>query len=360
MVQPDLIEYKCPQCGGVLEFDSASQQMKCPYCDSVFSVEALQSKDEALENTVDGQWQPPETTFDESETANMGVYTCKSCGGEIVADETIGATHCPYCDNPVVLTGRFAGDLKPDLVLPFKLDKAAAKAALKQHMSGKRLLPRAFSTDSHLDEVKGVYVPVWLYDAKAHASLSLDATKSATHDEGTERITETEHFTLRRVGDLRFESVPADGSSKLPDEMMESLEPFELSEAKPFQTAYLSGYLADRYDVDAARCESRAKERIRRSTEDAFLRTVTGYDSVEARVCQIRTTENRVRYALYPVWLLNTTWQGEHYQFAMNGQTGKFVGDMPIDKSLYWKLRVAWAAGIAAAVYAVAWLVSHL
>ena len=104
MVQPDLIEYKCPQCGGVLEFDSASQQMKCPYCDSVFSVEALQSKDEALENTVDGQWQPPETTFDESETAHMGVYTCKSCGGEIVADETTGATHCPYCDTDSILT----------------------------------------------------------------------------------------------------------------------------------------------------------------------------------------------------------------------------------------------------------------
>ena len=117
MVQPDLIEYKCPQCGGVLEFDSASQQMKCPYCDSVFSVEALQSKDEALENTVDGQWQPPETTFDESETANMGVYTCKSCGGEIVADETTGATHCPYCDNPTVVPGQFAGTLKPDFVV---------------------------------------------------------------------------------------------------------------------------------------------------------------------------------------------------------------------------------------------------
>ena len=360
MAEPNLIEYKCPQCGGVLEFDSASQQMKCPYCDSVFSVESLQDKDEALENTVEGQWELPHSTWSQEETDQMGVYTCKSCGGEIIADATTGATHCPFCDNPVVLTGQFAGDLRPDLVLPFRLDKAAAKAALKQHMSGKRLLPKAFSKDSHLDEVKGVYVPVWLYDAEAHASMLYETTRSSSRRDSQFHYTDTEEFEVVRVGDLSFENVPVDGSSKMPDELMESLEPFDIGQAKPFQTAYLSGYLADRYDVDAIRCETRAKERIRHSTEEAFARTVTGYDSARVKISQIQTTKNKVRYALYPVWLLNTTWQGQHYQFAMNGQTGKFVGDMPADNSLYWKLRAGWAAGIAAAVYAVVWLVSHM
>lgn len=360
MAEPNLIEYKCPQCGGVLEFDSATQQMKCPYCDSVFSVESLQSKDEVLENTVDGQWELPNSAWAQSETDHMAVYTCKSCGGEIIADETTGATHCPFCDNPVVMTGQFAGDLRPDLVLPFQLDKAAAKAALKQHMSGKRLLPKAFSRDSHLDEVKGVYVPVWLYDAKAHASMLFEATRSISRSDGQFRYTDTERYDVVRAGDLSFENVPADGSTKMPDELMESLEPFDVGQAKPFQTAYLSGYLADRYDVDAARCETRAKERIRRSTEEVFSKTVTEYDSARVKISQIRTTQNKVRYALYPVWLLNTTWQGQQYRFAMNGQTGKFVGDMPADNSLYWKLRAAWAAGIAAVVYGVVWLVTHL
>ena len=130
-----IMEYECPCCGGAVEFDSTLQKMKCPYCDTEFEMETLASYDEELKNESEedmswetaagGEWQ-------EGETEGLRTYICKSCGGEIVGDENMAATACPYCDNPIVMMGQFSGSLKPDYVIPFKLDKKAAKEALKR------------------------------------------------------------------------------------------------------------------------------------------------------------------------------------------------------------------------------------
>ena len=164
----DLIEYKCPCCMGKIEFDSTSQKMKCPFCGSEFDLETLRSYDEALNETSgesNMEWEESAgSEWEQGEADNLRVYKCQSCGGEVVADQTTAASKCPYCDNPVIMTGQFSGDLKPDLVIPFKLNKEQAKAALLKHMEGKPLLPKIFKSQNHIDEIKGVYVPVWLYD----------------------------------------------------------------------------------------------------------------------------------------------------------------------------------------------------
>lgn len=118
---------------------------------------------------------------------------------------------------------------------------------------------------------------------------------------------------------------------------MESIEPFSFDQAVPFQTAYLSGYLADRYDVTAEQGIDRANARVKKSTENAFAATVKGYNTVIPEQTSIRLSNGKAQYALYTVWLLHTSWNGENYIFAMNGQTGKFVGDLPVDKGAYWR-----------------------
>ena len=123
-------EYKCPCCGGAIHFDSTIQKMKCPYCDTEFEMEALQGYDEALnqEKSDEMVWDTSAgTEWGEGETNGLHTYQCQSCGGEIVGDESMAASACPYCGNPIVVTGQFSGALKPDYVIPFKLDKKAAK-----------------------------------------------------------------------------------------------------------------------------------------------------------------------------------------------------------------------------------------
>ena len=354
-----LQQYKCPCCDGSIEFDSSIQRMKCPYCGTEFEMETLQAYDQELQQDTEDEmsWDTAAGgAWNEGETEGLRVYVCQSCAGEIVTDETTGAAVCPYCGNPVVMMGQFSGELKPDLVIPFKLDKKAAEAALKKHYSGKRLLPKVFMEENHLREVKGVYVPVWLFDADAQADLRWKATRTRTWSDSNYIYTETQHYSVTRGGSIGFEKVPVDGSTKMDDALMESIEPFDVSEAVDFQTAYLSGFLADKYDVDSQQSVDRANERIRRSTEEAFSATVSGYSTLLPVSNHVKLRNGAAKYALYPVWLLTTEWNGKHYTFAMNGQTGKFVGDLPMDKAAYKK----WLFGIAGAVSAACFAISYL
>jgi hypothetical protein len=204
-------------------------------------------------------------------------------------------------------------------------------------------LPKVFKSQNHLDEVKGIYVPFWLFDADADANVRYRTTKVRMWDDEDYDYTETSYFDVYRAGTVGFQNVPVDGSSKMPDDLMESVEPFNINDAKEFQTAYLAGYLADKYDVTADESVDRANERIKRSTEEVFSSTVKGYDTVTTENSNINLQNGKAKYALYPVWILNTTWNGNKYTFAMNGQTGKFVGNLPVDK----KAAAAWFAGIA-------------
>ena len=74
----------------------------------------------------------------------------------------------------------------------------------------------------------------------------------------------------------------------------------------------------------------------------------------------IRLSIGKAKYALYPVWLLNTSWRGKKYTFAMNGQTGKLVGDLPLDKSAYWKWLVALSSAFGVISSAVMLLLYYL
>lgn len=354
-----LPELTCPACNAALNCEGIQGEATCPACGAEFQMEDLrayaaqmaQKREDNMnwDTEAGGQWQ-------EGEAEGLRVYSCGQCGGEIVADATTGATHCPYCGNPVVLAGHFAGLLKPDLVIPFKVDKKAAIAALQNHYKGKFLLPKVFKNQNHIEEVKGLYVPVWLFDTDADAFVQYRATRTRTWSDSEYDYTATDYYAVLRGGGIGFENVPVDGSSKMDDALMESIEPFDIADAVPFRTAYLPGYMADKYDVDAPSSIHRANERIKQSTEDAFRSTVLGYHTVTTVNSNISLQNGRARYALYPVWILNTDWNGRKFTFAINGQTGKIAGDLPMDRGAFWK----WLLGISGAATAAAFAVSYL
>ena len=224
-----------------------------------------------------------------------------------------------------------------------------------KHLTGKRLLPKIFKDQNHIDEIKGVYVPFWLFDTDVDAQVRYRATKVHTWSDSDYDYTETSHFLVHRGGSVGFEHVPVDGSSKMADDLMESIEPYNISDAVHFQTAYLAGYVADKYDVTAEDSIDRANQRVKRSTEEVFAETVEGYTTVTPENTSVQFRGGKARYALYPVWLLNTSWNGNQYTFAMNGQTGKFVGDLPVDKAAAKRWTFLLAAIFTAASYGVAW-----
>ncbi len=355
----ELRDYKCTCCGGSIRFDSSIQKMKCPFCDTEFAIETLVSyADELSSDKEDSMtWQEDSAQeWKEGEDENLASYICNSCGGEVVAEQTTAASFCPFCDSPVIMKGKLSGNLKPNCVIPFKLDKKAAKEGLMRHLSRKPLLPKIFKTENHIDEIKGLYVPFWLFSTNAEANMRYRASKIWTWSDNRYNYTETTYYSVSRSGTLRFENIAVDGSQKMPDELMESIEPFDISEAVDFNTAYLSGYLADKYDVDAAASVETANQRIRNSAESIMRNTVTGYNSVQKVAGNISLQDASHKYALYPVWLLNTTWRGKKYVFVMNGQTGKFAGDLPMDKGAYLRWFLGLTFGIGSFAFAALYL----
>ena len=358
--------YQCPACTGPLRFSGTSGKLECDYCGSSYEVADIEqrysAKDAAAvaaqekidaKNAEQAAAMEAMGLWSDEESAGMKTYSCPSCRAELICDATTGATSCPYCGNNTIIPGQFAGGLKPDLVIPFKLDKEAAKKALKNFYKGKKFLPKAFTAENHIEEIKGVYVPFWLCDCRMGGTVTYDAERSHSWEDGDDLITETEHFKVFREGALRFEKLPVDSSSKMPDAHMDAIEPYDYSELKPFSTAYLPGFLADKYDVPQEESLPRVEDRAKTTLVAALEGTVSGYDATMLTSENYQTIDWNMHYALLPVWMLNTRWKNKNFLFAMNGQTGKLVGDLPISKGKYW----AWFAGITAAVSALLMLV---
>ncbi|MCR5607603.1 MAG: hypothetical protein K6G26_00890 [Lachnospiraceae bacterium] len=338
-----LLNYRCPGCDAVLEFDSSSQKLSCKYCDGVFDIGDVKKYNEQFtdemveieEVPLDNAEGEEVTDWTDEEAKKLKAYVCPSCAAQIVADENTAATFCIYCGNATILPKQFEGMLKPDYVIPFKINKDEAVKKLKEFYKGKKLLPDAFEEENAIQKLTGVYVPFWLFDCNTHTKAEFDATKVKTWSDSKYNYTKTDRYLVTREGDLAFNHVPADGSKKADDKYMQSIEPFDFDEIKEFNMAYLSGYLADKYDVEAKDMKSIVDSRIKNTVNSSFTGSVSGYSSVRTKSINCQIQDKKTSYAFLPVWMLNTKYNDELYTFAMNGQTGKIAGTLPIDKGKY-------------------------
>lgn len=347
--QNRVIEYKCPCCNAGLFFGNDTQQLTCEYCDNTFDIDAVRAFNEsqAEQEQSQIQWEDsPKKEWSEHDQQNIRLFQCPSCGGEILTDEHTAATFCPYCDNPTILPGRLSGGLKPDAVIPFRTDKEDAKAAFLRLCKGKPLLPKHFTSQQRLEKITGMYVPFWLYDCSAEFDGSYKATRIHRWSDTRYNYVKTDHFLLRRGASAAFAGIPMDGSGKTDDAFMESIEPYDYSQLTEFDTAYLSGYLADKYDVPSEDGKDRIRQRVEQSISDQLQTSLLGYATVLPTGKNLKIDHSKARYVLLPVWVLNTRYQDKIYTFAMNGQTGKMTGAFPVCP----RRSAAWFCGICAGV----------
>ena len=359
------VAYKCPNCNAPLSFQPGHDKVTCEYCSTEFEIETIKAMfDKEQERAAkaaeaeQAQWDTAGAggEWESSETENLQTFTCSACGAELVCDENTIATECCYCGNPTMLPNRFTGMLKPDFVIPFKKTKQDAVAALKEFYKGKRLLPNAFTANNRVEDIQPMYVPFWLFDSSVEAHAEFRAESINVIETSDETITETSVYNCTRSGTMSFEKIPVDGSSKMDNDYMESIEPFDYSELVPFSAAYFTGYLADKYDEDAEMSVPRADKRVEASAIEVLQDTVEGYDNCSTESSAVIKEGGNVSYAMVPVWILTTRYNGQPYTFMMNGQTGKFVGSLPYDK----QKAMMYFAGSAAIVMFITYFIAKL
>ncbi len=357
------INYKCPNCGAPLAFNIEKQNWSCDFCLSEFSEKQMRGMGQDASEKTDERgrdythksyhteaWRVPQGERFDNDTQ---AYSCPSCGGKIITDRNTVATFCPYCRNPAVMASRLEDERRPSRLVPFKLDKQHVIAAMKNAVRRKPLLPSAFRRQIDRGEVTGLYAPYWLFGAQAKGFISGRGTRIHVWRDSKYEYTKTDTYLVERGGDMVYDDIPVDGSTRLDDGLMRALEPFDMHEMRDFLTSFLSGHFAEDYDVDAASAADTAFERMENYTEQTLRGMVSGYSgfTIENSICR-RSGEN-CSYVMLPVWLYTSRFNGKTYTYAMNGQTGKLSGRLPVSAAR----AAVWFTGLFAAISGLSLLV---
>ena len=328
------VTYQCPNCNAALEYDNALGRFRCFYCDSTFSDIEIRNIFGNRDSRVDLETNEPELTEDqmteEEFSGASALYSCPNCGAGVICDTLTASTRCHFCHTPVILSGRLSGEYKPDVIIPFCTTREDAEAKFKGFTKGKFLLPSGFVAEAQLQNISALYVPYWLKSGQTLAHLTATGHTVHSWTVGNTTYTHTKVYNVERDAELVFVRVPYDGSKRIDDSLMESIEPFDYSGIKPFSMSYLSGCAAEKYDVTKEEAAPRLDERIGKAAEQEIRRMAAVYTSLHNVHCDISYANQQYVYALLPVWFLNYHYNGKDYEFAVNGQTGTMFGELPV------------------------------
>lgn len=317
------VTYSCPNCAAGLSFDAEKQTFACEFCLSEFTEEELTASGAAEEAERHRR-------MDEEYCNSMNSYICQNCGAEIVADETTAADFCAYCHNPVLLSGKLSGQMRPDKVIPFKYNKAEAERKFLEFAKKKWFLPRDFFAKDQAEKIAGVYFPFWVTDADTDSHLSAKATKIRTWRRGDTQYTETSHFSISRGGFIHFEDIVSSAITEADKEMLEGILPYPSDSMIDFSMPYLSGFVAKKRNIERAQLTDEVRGRMHNYARTLLESTITGYSTVNVLGTDVNVRKSHWEYTLMPIWMLTYRKKEKTYTYAMNGYTGKIYGKLPI------------------------------
>ena len=355
-------EHRCEACGGTMIFDPHKGKLVCEYCGTEYAVpddmKTAGAQNQAATAGAGGV--PPEiagfdfTQFYNSakveQGENLPVYHCRACGADVLAASEEASLTCPFCASKIVLTDKLSGNIRPNAIIPFKLSKKDLKPHLDEFYKNKKLLPKDFFSQSNMDKITGVYVPFWLFSGNINGRCHFEGKNITTSKQGDYEYVTTRFFDVVRDASVGFSGIPIDASDKIQDSLMDSVQPYDMSELKPYQSGYLSGYTADRFDVPGKDLQARAEKLMKTTTNTIVHNSISGaYSSVTPKGASLRADNIQVSYILLPIYIIKLKYKKKKYHFAINGQTGKVVGNLPISKGasrLYFVLRFGLVAGV--------------
>lgn len=317
------VSVKCSNCGADMVFDADKQQMYCEHCGTRMKPEDLK-QDLAPEDNP--QWQAEKTGWEDGASQ----YTCGNCGAAVVTDRDTSATFCAFCGSPTIIPERLVDAYRPSELIPFQHGREEALKSFFAWCRKGRLTPRDFVSDKNVEKLTGLYLPFWLFDIDVDMRFQATGVKVDRVTAGNTITTTTSYFDIVRNRKMAWDRIPLDGATRVDDTLMEILEPFSYEKLVDFDMKYLSGFYAEKYDLKEEELYQRLKDRVAGYARDEFNGSVSGYTRVTDVVDKSVYYKPKNAYALLPVWMLNYTYRGKKYTFAMNGQTGKVAGEPPV------------------------------
>lgn len=346
--------FACTSCGADLKYQPGTTRLVCQYCGAENEIPHIE---EAIEELDFHAYLHKKS--DDAEQMVAHFVQCDSCGASCTLEENVTASNCPYCGTPLVVGhAHDESVIQPRSLLPFKLDKNEALAAFKEWVRKRWFAPGDLKKASlNFDHFKGVYIPYWTYDTDTYSSYVGQrgdyyyVTEHYTTTEDGKSVTKTRQVRKIRwsfaSGHVReaFDDILTVASKTLPSNRIEALEPWDLANLVPFDKSYLSGFIAEKYQVDLEEGFERAKEVAERRIRQRVKRDIGGD---EQRITRVNTQYNNIsfKHLLLPVFVCAYRFKDKSYQFLVNGRTGEVQGDHPVS----WIKIAALVVGVLAVV----------
>ena len=330
-------QFPCASCGAKVEFAPGTDALECPYCGSTTEIPATtegiveRSYDEALEATLG----------EDAETEEVTSVRCDSCAALVEPSPTHEAFPCPYCGSSIVARELSQRLIKPLALLPFRVGRGRATELFREWIRGLWFAPDALKKLARVEgRLRGLYAPYWTYDAgtvtrytgERGEEYTVTRTRTVTRD--GKRVQETYQevrvrwYPASGTVTRRFDDMLVVGSTSLPRELARELEPWDLENLVDYADEYLSGFTAERYQVDLRAGWRRARERMAQVIRGDVRQDIGGD---RQRIHSVETTHSDVTYkhVLLPMWICSYRYKEKVYRFLVNARTGEVQGERP-------------------------------
>ena len=305
----------CKSCGRPVKIDPASQKVTCDFCGNKFIPEDI----EEYAKDVLEKIEPSKMT---DQYMDSYVYCCSSCGGQIIVNGTESSTACIYCGSPSIVFNRIIKQKRPEYIIPFKITRKEALDSIKSEFKKGPFVPHAIKRFKE-ENIRGIYIPYWVFNADHYGAIAAEGTISEDNS------SKTVYFA--RSGLMNLKNLPIDASSVLSNESSERLEPFNMTEMKPFNESYLLGFYSDISDVEYNAVTDLVRKRAKTIFEDYATGDIRS-DSMPKIISSFHETEiyeSDIRYAMFPAWFISYRYKGKNNTVLVNGQTGKVICGIP-------------------------------
>ena len=329
-----VLSFSCPQCGAPIKNLKNGHAYHCPYCNSDFSFEQMQENakmqhEKTIEKTIE---QHKREKAAEKNANDIVSYECKQCGSEVISDNKTVATSCLYCHSPHIVPARLIDTYAPDKIIPFAINEEKAKELFYEWVKEVSFLPDGFANTEQIAKMKPLYAPYWFFSKNGEFEIQGTGVRQTTWTASDYRFTKEEFFHVTKEGKLKYDRIPVNASVALDNKTMELLEPYDYSALEDFEMAHLIGHYAEKYDDCKDTLSKELNEELIKDVEKQISELGKSFYSFDEASRKTEIKDAKTEYVFIPIWILNYRYEDTDYTFTMNGQTGKVVGMLPVDK----------------------------
>lgn len=335
----DTRTYPCPNCGGELRFDPASQGLQCLSCGAptpldpqVLTPSQIPKQDLATAMTQLRALQAQAATAVSMDKE----IVCQACGGHTVFSGTLTTQRCPYCNTPIARDDIQASPtrLAIDGILPLGIDEKEARFRIEQWINSRRFAPNAFKKYREVGSFTSIYLPYFSYDSATTTDYSgqrgIHRTETYTDTDGkTHTRIVTDWYPASGRVNTNFEDMTGHASAGLNDANVEALEPWPLHQTCAYSPHIAAGHLTRTYDFDAEQVFTDRVGPRMESCIDSDIRQDIGGDEQRITWRDIHWHYLRFCQLALPIWMLTVTYKGKPFNVVINGLTGEVQGERP-------------------------------